>query len=164
MIFKEEFVLEVPHQEAWRFFSNFPGPIQILPGLTSLKQVAPNSYVGAIQVRIGLLTFNFQGDLSITLIDDATYRVNICGGAHDHQLGGHFKALARTQTLQHGPNRSRVTVEVEVGLGGVMGKLGMFVLRPVAKQITHRYGELAQREILRHRPQPAINAALSVAS
>lgn len=164
MIFKEEFVLEVPHQEAWRFLSNFPGPIQILPGLTSLKQVGPNSYVGAIQVRIGLFTFNFQGDMNITLVDSDTCRVNISGGAHDHQLGGHFKAIARTQTLPLGCNRSKVLLEVEVGLGGIMGKLGMFVLKPFARQITHRYSELTQREILCRRQQLQVSPALSVAS
>lgn len=168
MIFKEEFVLEVPQQEAWKFLSDFPGPIQILPGLTSLKQTTPNAYTGAIQVKIGLITFHFQGDMNIILVDPASYRVNLCGGAHDHQLGGHFKALARTQTLPHGPNCCRVLLEIEVGLGGLMGKLGLFVLRPFARQITHRYAELAQKEILNRRHCQIIEAdmdtALSVAS
>lgn len=151
MIFREEFVVEAPHSEAWRFFSNFPDPIRVLPGLTELRQTEPYCFVGGAKVGIGPFVFHFKGNMNVILVDPQTYRVNISGGAQDQQLGGQFKAIAYTQTLPHGSDCSRVTLEVEVGLGGLLGKLGLFVLKPASHHIIQRYCQLVNAELKQRR-------------
>jgi carbon monoxide dehydrogenase subunit G len=154
MIFKEEFFIEAPLNEAWEFLSTFPGPIQVLPGVQQLKKTGPASYKGTAKVGFGpAFTFIFHGEMHITLIDHLAKRVHLTGGAQDPQLGGHFTATAYTQTLAYGHDRSRVIIEVHVGLGGLLGSLGLFILRPAARQITQRYSYLVNREIKRKRAQ-----------
>lgn len=152
MIFKEEFIIEANHQEAWNFFTDFPSPVKVLPGLVEVKETAPGTYAGAVRVGIGPCQFHFKGDMKIVMIDPCTNRVTISGGANDPALGSHFTATAYTQTLPHGPQHSRICLEVHVGLGGLLGKMGLFMLRPVAHQITQRYSQLVSREIKRRRP------------
>ncbi len=155
MIFHEEFILKVPHAEAWQFFTDFPGPISVLPGLVYVKEQAPNHFVGQARIKIGPLTFTFEGELKIKLVEPATNRVVLEGGAHDRILGTHFEATAYTQTLPHGPNHSRVLLEVHVGMDGVMGKMGRFILNPRARSIVDHYRQLCETELERRRVERA---------
>lgn len=151
MIIHEEFYLDIPHAEAWKFFSDFPSPLAVMPGKVELTPLGDNKYRGGVRVHIGPFVFTFHGILGITLVDPATYRVNIKGTAYDKALGAHFSALAYTQTLPHGTNGTRVILEVHVGLGGLLGKFGAFVLKPKAHNVVQQYRQAVLKEILRRR-------------
>ncbi len=153
MIFHEEFLLNYPVSEAWEFFTDFPGPIQVMPGTTEVRETGPLEYLGAAVVHIGPLQFLFRGEIKIVRIDQASRQVVLRGGASDHHLGGHFKATAYTQTLAVNPNCTRVKLEVHVGLDGLLGKLGMLVLRPKARSIVRHYGIMVGQELGQRRTQ-----------
>ncbi len=162
MIVREEFILNCAHSEAWDFLSNFPDPIKVMPGVIEVKEAKPHQYSGAVKVHIGPFTFMFRGNINVTLVNHQNYQVNIAGGAIDNVLGGHFTAQAYTYTLPHGRDRTRVTIEVHVGLGGVLGRVGWFMLRPKARQVVEVYAQAVQREIVRRRAQklPVLQAAI----
>lgn len=147
MIFKEEFYLNFPVEEAWAFFSDFPGPIKVLPGAHEVKETGPLQYLGAILVHIGPFEFTFRGQMHITKVNHQTREVVIKGGACDLTLGGHFEATAFTRTIAAGPNRSCTKLEVHVGLGGLLGKLGIWLIRPKARSIVEHYAELVSQEL-----------------
>lgn len=157
MFFREEFFLDVPVQQAWSFFSDFPSPILVIPGASEVKQTRPNCYSGVALVHVGPFTFTFRGNMNISRIDPVRQEVDISGGATDDLLGGHFRAKAYTRTLAAGANRTRVIIEVEAGLGGMLGKLGMFVLRPKARSVVQHYAQLVTREIKRRNRLAAAN-------
>jgi carbon monoxide dehydrogenase subunit G len=154
MIIQEEFILECPHAYAWEFLSNFPAPIEVMPGVVEVKEQAPQDYVGAAKVHIGPFTFLFTGNMKITLVDHKACKVNITGGATDGLLGAHFAAKAYTQTFPLGANRSRVTITVDVGLGGMLGKLGWWMLKPKARQVVDTYARAVSQEIRRQHNLP----------
>ncbi len=156
MIFHEEFYLNFPLEEAWEFFSDFPGPIQVIPGATEVRELKPLHYLGAVTTHIGPFSFVFRGNMNITKIDPRTREVVIEGSAHDLSLGGHFKGIAYTRTLAAGPNRSRISLEVHVGLGGLLGKLGGFIMRPKARNIVNHYGDLVNKELGQRRMRRAL--------
>ncbi|MEI7554993.1 SRPBCC domain-containing protein [Candidatus Chlorohelix sp.] len=151
MIVKEEFIIDCPHADAWEFLSNFPSPILVIPGVIKVTETSPLHYLGAVKVHIGPFTFMFTGNMHIILIDHKTCRVDIEGRANDSMTGAYFKANARTQTLPLGENRSKVTLEIEVGLGGLLGKMGWYVLRPKARQVVQTYAKLVHNEIIRRK-------------
>jgi uncharacterized protein len=151
MIFKEEFYLDFPVQEAWEFFTDFPSPINVIPGAFEVKQLKPYSYTGAALVHIGPCEFCFRGNIDIIKVDTPSRQVVLRGGAADSILGGNFAATAYTQTQAVGANRTRVIVEVHVGLGGLLGKFGMFILRPKARNVVQEYAKLVSAELLRRR-------------
>jgi carbon monoxide dehydrogenase subunit G len=148
MIVKEEFIIDCPHADAWEFLSNFPSPILVIPGVIKVTETSPLHYLGAVKVHIGPFNFVFTGNMNITLIDHRTCRVDIDGGATDCMTGAHFKATARTQTIPLGEKRSKVTIEVEVGLGGLLGKMGWYILRPKARQVVQAYAKLVHNDIV----------------
>lgn len=151
MIFQEEFYLDCSHAEAWSFLSDMPSPIEVTPGVLEFVEVAPFEYLGAAKVHIGPFAFTFKGRIKVPLIDNDTYRVNIIGSADDKHLRSHFSAEAYTQTLPAGPNRTRVTLEVHVGMGGIIGRLGTYILTPKAKEVVETYAEAVTKEIERRR-------------
>ena len=151
MIFEEQFFLNFSVEEAWRFLSDFPGPIMVLPGVQEVRETGPLKYLGAIQTHIGPFNFLFRGDINITRVNHQTREVVLTGSAHDHNLGGHFTATAHTRTQAAGPNRSQVVLQVHVGLGGLLGKIGMWLLRPKAHSIVQHYAELVSQELARQR-------------
>ena len=159
MIFHEEFYLNCPAQEAWEFFSDFPGPIKVLPGVLQVRETGPHKYLGAVKTHIGPFAFVFQGDMHIVKVDHHAQEVVIKGAACDQTLGGEFTAVAYTRTLAVGPRRTRVTLEVHVGLGGVLGKVGMFLLKPKARSIVQHYAELVSHELGQRRVRRALQSA-----
>ncbi len=156
MIFHEEFYLNFSVQEAWEFFSDFPSPIKVLPGVLQVRETSPLKYLGAVKTHIGPFGFVFRGDMNITKVDPITREVVLQGAAHDHNLGGHFTATAYTRTVPVGPQRTRVTLEVHVGLGGIMGKVGMWLLKPKAHSIVQHYAELVGQELGQRRMRRAL--------
>lgn len=158
MIFNEEFIVKYPYDEAWEFFTDFPGPITVIPGLRYVKEVEPRFYVGEAQVKIGPFDFMFAGEARITQVDQKERRVIIAGGARDELVGAKFEATAYTQTLPHGANQSRVLLEVHVGMEGPLGKLGKFILKPRARAIVDKYRELCEAELERRRVRAAAAA------
>ncbi len=160
MIFEEEFIVKATHKEAWEFFTDFPSPIMVLPGLVYVRQTTPNRYLLAAEVRIGPLNFRFEGAVNVTAVDNRGYRVNMEGEAQDPVLGGHFQAKAYTQTLPHGPKHSRVIIQVEAGLGGILGKFGKFLLAPRARSIVETYRQLCDKEIHQRRLARALTVTL----
>jgi carbon monoxide dehydrogenase subunit G len=151
MIVHEEFFLDIPHEEAWRFFSDIPSPLVALPGLVELKQYAPHRYRGGVRVHIGPFTFTFKGNIDITLVDHDNNKVNIRGFAVDNLLRSSFEAYAYTHTLPHENNTTRVKLEVHTNLSGILVKLGELILRPKAKQVIGYYREAVRKEILKRR-------------
>lgn len=156
MIFYEEFIMNYPPDEAWAFFTDFPGPITVIPGLLSLKEVKPLHYTGEAQIKVGPFDFRFEGEARITEIDHKDHRVIIEGGARDEIVGAKFEATAYTQTLAHGLNQSRVLLEVHVGMDGVIGKLGKFILKPRARSIVDKYRDLCEQELERRRNHTSV--------
>lgn len=151
MIFHEEFMLKVPHREAWEFFTDFPGPITVIPGLISLREQGPEHYVGIAQIRLGPFNCRFEGEVKIKSIDSENHRVVLEGGARDQLIGAHFDGIAYAQTVAQGANQSRVLLEVQVGLGGTLGVLGKLILKPRARSIVEHYRQLCERELERRR-------------
>ena len=151
MIFHEEFILKAPHTEAWEFFSDFPDAIGALPGLISVKQKNPQLYTGAVQIALGPFTFWFEGEIRIRNVDYEEFRVVLDGDARDTVLGARFKATAYAQTVSDGPNQSRILLEVHVGWGGMLGKVGNWALTPQAGSVVERYRLLCERSLERRR-------------
>lgn len=151
MLFHEEFILKAPHAEAWQFFNDFPAPLLVIPGLISVKEQTRNHYTGVAEVRVGPFNFTFEGEVKIKRVDHVNYQMLLEGGARDHLLGAHFHGLAHAQTVPHGPQHSRVTLEIRVDLGGVIGKLGNLILKPRAHSIIEHYRRLCDDEIKRRR-------------
>jgi carbon monoxide dehydrogenase subunit G len=154
MIVHEEFYLEdVPHSEAWSFFSDIPCPLEALPGLVELRQYAKNKYRGGVKVHIGPFNFTFRGNIEITLVDHTHFKVNIRGFATDNLLRSSFEAHAYTHTLPFGENGTQVKLEVHTNLTGILAKFGEFMLKPKAKQVVGYYQQAVKKEVLKRREQ-----------
>jgi carbon monoxide dehydrogenase subunit G len=156
MIVHEEFYLDIPHGEAWTFFSDIPSPLTALPGLVELKQYAPHRYRGKVKVHIGPFYFTFTGNIDITLVDPAHFKVNIRGFAVDNLLRSSFEAHAYTTTLPHGTDNTQVKLEVHTNLTGILAKFGEIILKPKAKQVVGYYRDAVRKEIFKRRERESV--------
>lgn len=158
MIFYEEFTLNVPHTEAWEFFTDFPGPIKIIPGLVSLNEKEPDHYTGTARIKIGPFNCLFEGEVKILSVNHEEQKVVLEGGAKDNVLGAHFEGTAYAHTVPEGANQCKVLLEVPIGLGGTLGKLGKLILKPRARSIVDNYRQLCERELERRRQARAASS------
>ena len=152
MIIKEEFYLTVPHEEAWKFLSNFPGPLQFVPGKLEIIELVQNKkYKGLAKARVGPLVFTFSGAMTVILIDHKTYQIHMKAEARDSFLRSGFVAKVYTQTIPFDNNATRVTLNVSVGLNGLLGKLSSYILKPVVRRALSYYETAVSEEIIRLR-------------
>ncbi|HEX2912186.1 MAG TPA: SRPBCC domain-containing protein [Chloroflexia bacterium] len=167
MIFNEAFYLNFSAQEAWDFFTDLPQPILTIPGLSQIRQAGPSQFVGLLKAQLGPLAYHFKGHMEIVQIDHHKHEVVIKGRASDNELGGHFEAVAHARTFHAGANRAKIVMEVQLlGLGGLLGKAGNWLLKPKARSVVEQYAQQVSRELGRRRmlraleePMPALEAA-----
>ena len=150
-IFEEEFKLNVPYDEVWRFFCDFPAPVLCLPQLEDLMEVGTHRYRGTLGLHIGLFHFKFRGHLQIAQIEPEHGRVVIRGSAEDPRFGATIKGVAYTQTHPLGIDRSLVTLAVHTDFAGIIGTFGMRLLKPKAGQIVAAYADLVTAAIVERR-------------
>jgi carbon monoxide dehydrogenase subunit G len=108
-----------------------------------------------VVINIGPIKCTFKGNLFVTEINNQTREMKIRGDAQDHYLGSNFVATAYTQTVPAGNNHSKVIMKIHVELGGLIEKLGGWLLKINAHSIAMRYNRLVAQELKRRRKQKA---------
>ena len=140
MKYRHEFRIRESGEEVWRFFEQPLEVAQCMPGVEEAEPLEgkDESYSVRATQKLGPMSTTFQAKVRITeRVAGARIAFTATGKAVRGAVGN-FRAQ-NTVTLTEAGSETRVTVEGEVALAGVLGTVGSAVINKHAAKVTAEF-------------------------
>jgi carbon monoxide dehydrogenase subunit G len=143
---QESFVITEPREKLWAFLEQVDRVAQCVPGVESVEQVdADNSNVRVTQA-VGPMTATFEIKMRVTEREPLERMQFTAIGRAVKGAVGNVRStnIVRLADVAGG---TRVDVEADLALGGVLGSVGQKVVTKQAGQVTRSFAASLERSI-----------------
>ncbi len=132
-----EFRVNVPIQEAWKFFTNLEMVAPCIPG-AQLTGVEDGVYSGQVKVKVGPVVSAYAGKAFFAEKDDATYHAVIDAKGRDPRGNGNAAAMI-TANLREDGGETVVTVNTDMNITGKIAQLGSGMIKEVSTKLFDQF-------------------------
>jgi carbon monoxide dehydrogenase subunit G len=154
----ESFVITEPREKLWAFLEQVDQVAQCVPGVESVEQVdADNSNVRVTQA-VGPMTATFDIKMRVTEREALERMQFTAVGRAVKGAVGNVRStnVVRLADVAEG---TRVDVEADLAIGGVLGSVGQKVVSKQVGQVTKAFAASLERSIKGEAPPAAAPAA-----
>jgi carbon monoxide dehydrogenase subunit G len=144
---EEEFVVAQAPDALWAFFEQVDRVARCVPGVESVEVVdADNSRVRVTQA-VGPMTATFDMKMRITARDPGRSMEFTAIGRSVRGAAGNVRSTNTVHLEDAEPGSTRVRLEGDVALGGMLGSVGQKVVAKQASKVTRSFAEALQAEL-----------------
>ena len=153
MQLRNEVVVAAPPDRTWEALLDVPRVARALPGASVEADGVEGVYRGALKVRLGPVTVEYEGVARVGDVDEdervASFHVQ------GREVRGHGGASA-TITNRVTPERegTRVVVDTDLAVTGRAAQLGRGLMEDVAGRLLAEFATRLEREVLTGEPPP----------
>jgi uncharacterized protein len=155
---QQSFVIDQPRARVWEFFEDVPGVARCVPGVEAVEVVdAEHSNVRMTQA-VGPMSATFQLKMRITeRVPSDRMQFTAIGRA----VKGAAGTVRTVNTVQLAPEGegTKVSLESDLAMGGVLGSVGQKVIAKQAAGITEQFAVALERALTGEAPAEAPAAA-----
>ena len=127
-----EFTVGADVDTVWRTLLDMEGVAGCLPGASIEATDEEGHFSGSMRLRIGPMTVAYQGNATLTEVDEAARRAVISLRAREAK--GHGTALATiTNVVEQIDGGTRVRAETDLRITGPQARFGRGVMEDVAE-------------------------------
>jgi carbon monoxide dehydrogenase subunit G len=160
---QESFVITEPREKLWSFFEQVDQVALCVPGVETVEQVdADNSNVRVTQ-SVGPMTATFDIKMRVTEREPQERMSFTAVGKAVKGAMGNVRTT-NTVRLADVAEGTRVDLEADLAMGGVLGSVGQKVVSKQVAQVTRQFAESLERSIKGEAPVAAGAAAPGPAS
>ena len=128
MKINEKSTVKAPIQEVWDFLLDPQKLGSCVPGCEKVETIDDSSYMVTEAVKVGPISARF--DLKVTLLEmNPPNHVLVSLVGKDAKTASHFNTRATVNLQSISSDETEIDFEMEVTLGGVLGKFGEGVIR-----------------------------------
>ncbi|MGD9737096.1 MAG: CoxG family protein [Solirubrobacterales bacterium] len=155
---EQSFVIAEPRERLWEFFEQVDEVARCVPGVESVEVVdADNSKVRVTQA-VGPMTATFDLKMRITERErNERMRFTAIGRAVKGAAGN--LRSSNTVTLEPVEEGTRVNLEADLAMGGVLGSVGQKVIAKQADAVTRDFMASLERAVKGEAVGPVANGA-----
>ena len=137
------YLFDSPIQQVWELLMDSRAVGQCLPGCRELRAVGEDRYEVDLSVGVAAIAGNFKGTVSLSeKVAPHSYKLTVEGTGRQ----GFVKGQANI-SLQPDGERTRVQVDAQAEVGGMIARVGQRLLEGVARTTMDRfYGCLSKHE------------------
>ena len=147
MKMREEFVVPEPPATLWEFFEQVDRVARCVPGVEEVTVVdADNSRVRVTQA-VGPMSATFDLKMRITDRDPGRSMEFTAIGRSVRGAAGNVRSTNTVALEEAEGGGTRVTLDGDVALGGMLGSVGQKVVAKQAGKVTRSFAEALQREL-----------------
>ena len=140
-----QFEVAAPLERTWAFFQDVPAVAECMPGFERIEMTEPNTYTGAIRLKVGPLGFRLTGNLVRQATDMAEHTATLGVTAEDRALASAVSATLRL-ALTSGDGDTRVTLHTEANVLGKLGQFGQGAIKLAADSVMKQFaGRVRER-------------------
>jgi carbon monoxide dehydrogenase subunit G len=135
---KETFTVAAPVEAVWNFMNSPENVVACMPGASLKEIVDAKSFVGAVKIKIGAVTAQYQGTITYQEADAAARRVRMLAEGNERG-GGTVSGTIVTQLMSLANGGTEVHVTSSVDLTGRIVQVGRGMIEGVSAQIIKKY-------------------------
>ncbi len=145
---EERFEVAAPIEQVWAYFADPPRVAPCLPGAQLVEIVDDHTYRGRVQVRVGPVTAQYEGTVTIDQIDAAQRTITLIARGDQKNMVGRVEAQIVFTLQSLAADNTEVTLKAEVSIAGRLAQMGSGMIQTVSKQIFRKFAACARHEIL----------------
>ncbi len=130
----------------WAVLEDIPRAAQMIPGVKDVAEVGENTYSGIMQVGIGPMKMNLQGELTASP-DPENYEWRLEGHAQDRRLGGGIRVIVEAKLGESEAGKSDLSVSTDIQFMGRLGTLGQPLIRSRANDQMKQFTKNLAKEV-----------------
>jgi uncharacterized protein len=145
---QEQFVVQQSPQRLWEFFEQIDRVARCLPGVEDVEIIDPDNSRLRVTQALGPMSATFDMKMRITDREPGKTMQFTAIGRSVRGAAGNIRTanMVRLQELDGG-QATRVLLDADVALGGMIGSVGQKVVAKQAGKVTKSFAETLQREI-----------------
>lgn len=136
---QETFQIAAPIDAVWEFLLTPENVVACMPGASLTRQIDDTSFVGAVKLKIGAVSAQYQGTITYTERDKGNYTVKMLASGNE-KGGGTVSGtiVTRLAPLPDGAG-TEVRCESSIDLTGRIMQVGRGMIEGVSAQIIKKY-------------------------
>jgi carbon monoxide dehydrogenase subunit G len=134
------FEVPVPRDRAWEVLLDVEGIAPCMPGAT-LDGRDGDRYLGRVKLRIGPITAQYSGAVTITETDPEAGRLKLMAKGKEQRGTGHAEATVLARLTEISADATRVDVETTLNITGRAAQFGRSVMQDVAKKLVTTFAD-----------------------
>lgn len=145
MNFEHSLFVPLPVERAWPLFLDIERIAPCVPG-AQLQGSEGNEYRGSVKVRLGPITAQYKGAVTIDEADEAARRIVLTAKARDvHGQGNAQAAVVARMTPEDAGTRIALLTDLQIS--GKVAQLGKGVMQDVSAKLVQQFAQALEREI-----------------
>lgn len=110
-----------------------------IPGVDELKEIDDRNYEGAFRIKIGPISANFHGRVSIVEMVDETHRAAMSASAKDARAASTLQARMTMAMHETAPGQTEVAIDTELNVLGKLGQFGYWIFKKKANDVLDEF-------------------------
>jgi carbon monoxide dehydrogenase subunit G len=151
MQLESTFSVVAPINEVWETLMDVERVAACVPGAQVLNKLSDDAYQVGLTVKLGPVSMQYRGQLTVVERDAAAYRATFEGKAQETRGQGTAQGSA-TLTLAESAGTTTGTVSADVDLSGKVAAMGKSVIGGVTDQMMALFAENLQKMVGEGRP------------
>lgn len=127
---KQQFTVAAGVEQVWAVLTDIPAVARCIPGVEEFTPVAAGTYAGRIRLKVGPLSANFKGRITVTATDAATRQAAFVAEAADSAISSTVKMRQAFQLSPAAGGGTAVTLVADVDVRGRLAQVGWGLIRP----------------------------------
>ncbi|HEY2440094.1 MAG TPA: SRPBCC domain-containing protein [Solirubrobacteraceae bacterium] len=144
---QEEFVVQESPQRLWEFFEQIDRVARCLPGVEDVEVIDTDNSRLRVTQALGPMSATFDMKMRITDRDPGRLMQFTAIGRSVRGAAGNIRTANEVRLEELPDGATRVVLDADVALGGMIGSVGQKVVAKQAGKVTKRFAETLQREI-----------------
>lgn len=139
MIIDQRVTISAPTERVWDFMMDVPAVSRCLPGVETVTQIDPDTYAGALQVKVGPIAVRLEGRVVLAEQDADSRRARMELKAADKRVNGAVNARMLMQLHPRDDGQTDLAIHTDATVMGKLGEFGQAVIRKKADQMVAEF-------------------------
>lgn len=152
MIVDQRVTIPASVERVWEFMMDVPAVSRCVPGVESVQEIDPDTYAGALKVKVGPIGVRLEGRVIMAERDEAARRARMDLQAADKRISGAVNAkMTMTLTPAATSGQTDLAIHTDAAIMGKLGEFGQAVMRKKADQIMAEFARNLSAEVSKPR-------------
>lgn len=133
------FQIDRPVKEVWDFLSNPNKIVTCVPGAKLTEQLDEKNYKGTVTMKIGPVVTSFNGEITLSGLDEENHTMEIIGKGVDTKGKGSANMILSGNLIDNGNGTTEVTNNMDISITGKLAQFGSRMIVDVSDQVFKQF-------------------------
>jgi uncharacterized protein len=144
---KNAVTVDQPIDKVWAFLSNPRKVAPCLPGAEILEEIDPKTFRGAVKMKLGPFTSQFQGEVVIELLDATTHEIRMVGKGKDTKGTGSASMTISGKLTSLPDGKTEMASQSDLTISGKIAQFGARMIEDVSKSMFVKFTESFEAQL-----------------